>query len=690
MTRLLKKQIYELKEQLYVKDNQIETLKKSINSSNYLVVSYERDEYQSEVYRLQKIIKDLKDYINIQKQRQHVINGQYSKPNHPNAHPISIPIENELKREIEQLKEGYNQILNNLQNPIKLSSKKQTHHSPIIEGLTHNEEINKSEQVIEKKIRTTSARRRRKLLLLKQAAINNKQTDSEVEYEDNHSAKSAGVTKSRKPNVNITADTFSSKVKRVEKPVEKLDLLNDKLKDLSKLEHHSDRRTPKASDIPNITEANIDKVDKPVDLSGSTKGDSFTDIPNTSKVDEISEKAITLDSKPSDVSINIDDKIIEKSKEKKGYQWIDNHSKITITNNVDKKPENKLEDLSSDYEVLTVPQVPLNLPVIEPVLSEPTIEPVIPLPKYEIDQAIEAMYYNGDTWYSGVIKTCYIITDNRYIYDILYDDGDRENKVPEERIRAKKTEVKNVNVNVVVVNSNNIPVEDEVNREPVIEATESQDVQLVDNNIQSDNFEFEIDKQKKKVTIEDVNPTGSYINETVDSSSLNKALDDTLSGYLNNLSDDDEYSIGGEEPKQIIDKSLKTDLHAIVTNVSDPLAVDDLDSPQVIRSSSLLINKFLDSKVTNDNSDTVNKAEVVIIDNTKEDSKIEILSHNENNNLDINEILNLGDNHDELDLDIYEDVDEIVKTKEEEKKSNKSSRKSLDPYETDGYEDDFD
>jgi hypothetical protein len=61
--------------------------------------------------------------------------------------------------------------------------------------------------------------------------------------------------------------------------------------------------------------------------------------------------------------------------------------------------------------------------------------------KYKVGQQIEALYYRGTSWYKGSIRATHSIAPGEVVYDITYDDGDRELKVIESNIRPKTSTV---------------------------------------------------------------------------------------------------------------------------------------------------------------------------------------------------------------------------------------------------------
>jgi hypothetical protein len=54
---------------------------------------------------------------------------------------------------------------------------------------------------------------------------------------------------------------------------------------------------------------------------------------------------------------------------------------------------------------------------------------------YKLNDKVEALYYKGSTWYKGKIQAVHTISEAEFVYDVAYDDGDRELKVPESNIR---------------------------------------------------------------------------------------------------------------------------------------------------------------------------------------------------------------------------------------------------------------
>lgn len=72
---------------------------------------------------------------------------------------------------------------------------------------------------------------------------------------------------------------------------------------------------------------------------------------------------------------------------------------------------------------------------------KPTLLPITAAP-YKVGDKIEALYYKGTTWYSGKIQAVQPVPntgDGDFVYDISYDDGDRELKVPFSNIRKKES-----------------------------------------------------------------------------------------------------------------------------------------------------------------------------------------------------------------------------------------------------------
>jgi hypothetical protein len=64
--------------------------------------------------------------------------------------------------------------------------------------------------------------------------------------------------------------------------------------------------------------------------------------------------------------------------------------------------------------------------------------PSIESSEYKVGDKIEALYYSGTTWYKGKVQAVHVAPPGiagEFVYDISYDDGDRELKVPVASIR---------------------------------------------------------------------------------------------------------------------------------------------------------------------------------------------------------------------------------------------------------------
>ena len=109
IVRQLKKTIHELRDIIINKDAEIDNLNKSQKSSNILVITYERDEYYNEIQRLQKVMKELKDELNSEKQRRE---WNVSLKN---------TAEIDIKREVAKLAADYNNILSTIVSGQKLN-----------------------------------------------------------------------------------------------------------------------------------------------------------------------------------------------------------------------------------------------------------------------------------------------------------------------------------------------------------------------------------------------------------------------------------------------------------------------------------------------------------------------------------------------------------------------------------------
>jgi hypothetical protein len=69
------------------------------------------------------------------------------------------------------------------------------------------------------------------------------------------------------------------------------------------------------------------------------------------------------------------------------------------------------------------------------------IQKKLPEPMFFSGNKIEALYYNGKTWYKGEVKGpgVYVDAKQSYVYDITYSDGEGEKGVLEKNIRSLET-----------------------------------------------------------------------------------------------------------------------------------------------------------------------------------------------------------------------------------------------------------
>lgn len=61
---------------------------------------------------------------------------------------------------------------------------------------------------------------------------------------------------------------------------------------------------------------------------------------------------------------------------------------------------------------------------------------------FKTGDKVEALYYNGSTWYKGEVKGyAYLDAKKSFVYDIVYEDGDREKQVLEVNVRKLESSV---------------------------------------------------------------------------------------------------------------------------------------------------------------------------------------------------------------------------------------------------------
>eukprot|EP01031_Cornospumella_fuschlensis_P033416 gene33416-40424_t len=116
---------------------------------------------------------------------------------------------------------------------------------------------------------------------------------------------------------------------------------------------------------------------------------------------------------------------------------------------------NRSRPLVSD-QVITVSAAP---PVQKIVITE--------VPKFAVGDKIEARYYNGQTWYAGTINGILYHEGKRcFVYDVKYNDGEREKQVGEENIRNIGQPAPSSNATSVPVNEVVEVIEQEITQAP--------------------------------------------------------------------------------------------------------------------------------------------------------------------------------------------------------------------------------
>lgn len=99
IVRQLKQQILNLRDTLSSKESELEHLKRSMKATRLVELSREKDEYFNEVIRLQKVVKDVKEELSIEKQRR-----EWTMSLKGNG-------EEELRKEIARLTADYHNLL---------------------------------------------------------------------------------------------------------------------------------------------------------------------------------------------------------------------------------------------------------------------------------------------------------------------------------------------------------------------------------------------------------------------------------------------------------------------------------------------------------------------------------------------------------------------------------------------------
>jgi hypothetical protein len=102
LVRQLKLQVQAIREALTEKEAEIQAQNKSLKASHLLELASEKDEYYAEILRLQRVVKELRDELQAEKQRR-----EWSR----NLGGGGGPVEQDIRSEVAKLTQDYQKIL---------------------------------------------------------------------------------------------------------------------------------------------------------------------------------------------------------------------------------------------------------------------------------------------------------------------------------------------------------------------------------------------------------------------------------------------------------------------------------------------------------------------------------------------------------------------------------------------------
>ena len=351
--RQLKAQINTLRDELHERENDIENLKRNLRYTNLLELEKEKEEYLSELQRLQPLLKDLKEELHREKQRRewnHKVLGGNSE---------------DLQTEVARLALGYQSILSNI------SSK-------------HGEQLT----------RPVSAH-----LPVRSDALS---------------------AKNNRPHSANPINSMNNKSKQVQE-----DIVNN-----------WNQIHPILDEDPLDSFASGLSLSSHLKINNNTNNSSVNGMINHNNVNISSIKQVNNFINGNNISdrkplYNIHQLI--KGLYRNGVNWY--NGKIKSFNSIDHTYCVEYDD-GDEEEGMTEDRIkPIDVPV--PVIeSKDNI--IVSSSTYKVNDKVSALYYNGSTRYSAKIEAVVALENGTFVYDILYDDGDREKRVLEKKKKKKK------------------------------------------------------------------------------------------------------------------------------------------------------------------------------------------------------------------------------------------------------------
>lgn len=386
LVRQLKNQINNLRSDFADKEAELDVLRRNIKSTHLAEVENERDEYYLEVQRLKSALLDVKEELQRERQRR-----EWNTR-------VAGDASDDLRKEVARLSSGYQSMLTNISNRSRPSSSTGMRPSsgPESPNVHHNRPVSATAGSNSGKDMAASERQKRP----QSASATTRSTPLSTYFQPEGSAPIATIAAFHDPLDNFgmpgSAATIDSKFSH------------------SDLHAYLDQ-APTANSV--VADLGIFKVGERVEAQYQGGADWYLG-------------KVAVYNSDGSYGVRYDDGDYESSVPLSCVRAV---------------------DLAAD-------QVPTKMPSLVPTLAPaPASHPALmggsgalagtpgkPKPPaavttagapYKCGDKIEALYYKGSTWYGGKIQTIHAVAVGEFVYDVAYDDGDRELKVPEGNVR---------------------------------------------------------------------------------------------------------------------------------------------------------------------------------------------------------------------------------------------------------------
>lgn len=412
LVRQLKQQLAHLRNLVADKDAELETMKREIRFTHVKEVEVERDEYYAEIQRLLRVVEELKEELLRERQRREWNNK------------LAGETGDDLRRELARLANGYQNILANISNPPKLGTNSS--------GMRPSTAVDRSHKVADNE---------------------HKQRVSTSQHQRPRSAGSKKPEPSQAPpNLKV--------------------ITSQKLTDNDSegaIENHDNIEGWEALDTPHDGLLERPSIEAGFNASDYEQGDNnssnkaiepkttFQPLATFAPVVQqqqlplflqqpppVIKTSTTASLQPTTHTMRVGDRV--KAKFRGGETYYDGKIAGLLpdgTYHIIYDDSDEERGVTEDRIVCLEERAPSATSSITSAGTTPSQQGAIKRfdNVYKLGDKVEALYYGGSTWYKGEVKGfAYNDAKKSFVYEVAYEDGEREKQVLETNIRLQGVE----------------------------------------------------------------------------------------------------------------------------------------------------------------------------------------------------------------------------------------------------------